>query len=307
MKLIALILGLILERLATQLLHLRELRWFDGYFDFAISRLLTLPPWLLYPGVIAALLIPVVPVLWASLYLAAAFSPLGWPQIMTAVLWSLPYVLFTVLVLFFSLGPRDLGSEVDEYCAAVEAGDTEQSERVLTELCEVEHSGASEIEAVEEAIFVQATNRIFGVVFWFIALGPVGAWLFRASDLFRRRVSFRFNRDPERLEGAVAAVDNVHGILVWAPARLAILGYALSGSFDDALNCWRSYELKSDLPFHRSNDEVVACVGKAAMTGFLEESPNSAAAARNAMRLVHRTVFIWLTTIGLMTIFGWAV
>lgn len=307
MKLIALILGLILERLATELLHLRELRWFDRYFDFAISRVLLLPNWCLYPGVLVALLLPVVPVLWASVYLAAGFASLEWQQLTSAVLWTLPYVLFAVLVLFFSLGPRDLGSEVDEYCAAVEAGDSEQSERVLTELCEVEHSGASEIEAVEEAIFVQATNRIFGVVFWFIALGPVGAWLFRASDLFRRRVSYRQSRNVPGLEAAVATIDNVHGVLVWVPARLAILGYALSGSFDDALNCWRSYELKSDLPFHRSNDEVVACVGKAAMTGFLEETPNSAAAARNAMRLVHRTIFIWLTVIGLMTIFGWAV
>ena len=50
MKLIALVLGLILERLATEVLHLRELRWFDRYFDFAISRLLALPPWLLYPA-----------------------------------------------------------------------------------------------------------------------------------------------------------------------------------------------------------------------------------------------------------------
>ena len=34
MKLIALILGLGLEHLATHLLHLRELHWFDAYFDF---------------------------------------------------------------------------------------------------------------------------------------------------------------------------------------------------------------------------------------------------------------------------------
>jgi membrane protein required for beta-lactamase induction len=61
------------------------------------------------------------------------------------------------------------------------------------------------------------------------------------------------------------------------------------------------------VPFHRSNDEVVACVGKAAMTGFLEETPNSSAAARNAMRLVTRTLFIWITVIAVMTLFGWAV
>jgi membrane protein required for beta-lactamase induction len=307
MKLIALILGLILERLATELLHLRELRWFDSYFDLAIAQLARLPRWLLYPGVVAALSLPVVPVLWASLYLASASMTLQWPQLVTAVLWTLPYVLFAVVILFFSLGPRDLGSEVDEYCAAVEAGDTERQEQVLTELCEVEHAGTREVEAVEEAIFVQATNRIFGVVFWFVALGPVGAWLFRASDLFRRRLAYRAGRNAAVVEASLAAVENVHGVLVWLPARLAILGYALSGSFDDALNCWRSYELKSDLPFHRSNDEVVACVGKAAMTGVLEGAPNSSDAARNAMRLVHRTLFIWITVIGLMTIFGWAV
>lgn len=304
MKLIALILGLILERLATKLLHLRELRWFDRYFDLAITQIQRLPRWMLYPAVLIALFLPVVPVLWASVYLTSATMSLQWSEVMTAVLWSLPYVLFAVLIVFFSLGPRDLGSEVDEYCAAFDSADAETAERVLTELCEVEHSGASDIEAIEEAIFVQATNRLFGVVFWFIAFGPVGAWLFRASDLFRRRLSYRSGRDADSVAAELAAIDNVHGVLVWLPARLAILGYAFSGSFDDALNCWRSYELKSDLPFHRSNDEVVACVGKAAMTGFLEETPNSSAAARNAMRLIHRTLFIWLFAIGLMTLSG---
>ena len=307
MKLIALMLGLVLERLATELLHLRELRWFDAYFDFAIGRLGRLPRWALYPGVLAVLFVPVIPVLWASVYLAAATTPLQFPAVMTTVLWTLPYVLFAVLVLFFSLGPRDLGSEVDEYCSAVESGESEVADRVLTELCEVVHPAASEIEAVEEAVFVQATNRIFGVVFWFIVLGPVGAWLFRASDLFRRRLAYRAGRQTAGVEPFLTAVDYIHGALVFVPARLAILGYALSGSFDDALNRWRSYKLKPDQPFHRSNDEVVAVVGRAAMTGFLDETPNSSAAARNAMRLVHRTLFIWLTVIGLMTIFGWAV
>ncbi|HSG63509.1 MAG TPA: hypothetical protein VLD39_00845, partial [Gammaproteobacteria bacterium] len=148
MKLIALILGLGLERLATRLLHLRELRWFDRYFDLAIEQAGRLPRWMLYPAVLVALLLPVVPVLWASVYLAAATMS-QWPQLMTAVLWSVPYVTFAVLVLFFSLGPRDLGSEVEEYCRAVESDDEEQAHRVLASLCEVEYSGASEIEAVE--------------------------------------------------------------------------------------------------------------------------------------------------------------
>ena len=178
MKLIALILGLGLEHLATQLLHLRELHWFDAYFDYGLERLKRLNALFTYAAIILIIALPLVPVLWASIALRG-----------TAI-WDLPYLLFAVLVVFFCLGPRDLGTEVDEYCSALSSGDTERSEEVLTELCEGDHSGSSDIEAVEDAIFVQATNRIFGVVFWFIVLGPVGAWLFRVSDLFRHRAAY---------------------------------------------------------------------------------------------------------------------
>jgi membrane protein required for beta-lactamase induction len=48
-------------------------------------------------------------------------------------------------------------------------------------------------------------------------------------------------------------------------------------------------------------------VGRAAMSGILDEPANSSQAARNAMRLVTRTLFLWMIVIALMTIFGWAV
>ena len=120
MKLIALILGLGLEHVATQVLHLRELRWFDAYFDLGLARLKVLKVWLSYAAIILILVIPLIPVLWASIVLR-------W----TAP-WDLPYLLFAVLVVLFCIGPRDLGTEVDEYCSAVSRGDTQRSEAVLT-------------------------------------------------------------------------------------------------------------------------------------------------------------------------------
>lgn len=296
MKLIAIILGLVLERVATQSLQLRELRWFDRYFDLGLARARRVGTWLSHLLVIAFLVAPLLPVLLASQALQG-----------TDVRWDLPYLLFAVFVVFLCLGPRDLASEVSDYCAALDRGDAQEARRVLTEISEAERPGASEIDVLEEAIFIQATNRIFGVVFWFVILGPVGAWLFRVSDLFRRRTAFESARDSEGIESASAAVEAIHGVLVWIPARLAALGYALSGSFDDALNSWRSYASEPGVPFHRSNDQIVAKVGKAAMTGFLEEPSNSSAAARNAMRLVNRTLFIWITVLAAMTIFGWAI
>lgn len=296
MKLIALIFGLGLERIATQVLHLRELRWFDPYFDFGLDSLRGANIWLVYPGSILLVLLPLIPVAWASRAL-----------LQTGVAWDLPYLLFAVLVLFFCLGPRDLAAEVEEYCQALADSDADEAERVLTDLCEVEHSGAKDVVAVEEAIFVQATHRFFGVVFWFIVLGPVGAWLFRLSDLLRRRATTIGVGDPERVTPALPAIEAVNGVLVWLPARLAVLGYALSGNFDEAVNCWRQYELKSDLPFHHSNDQVAACVGKAAMGGTAADISDPSVAARRAMQLVFRTLFISVTVIAVMTLFGWAV
>jgi membrane protein required for beta-lactamase induction len=240
------------------------------------------------------LLIPTLPVLLISRSLQGQ-----------QILWDLAYLSFAVLVVFLCLGPRDLGNEVDEYCAALEGDSTEAARRVLLEISEAEHPRSSEIDVVEEAIFIQANNRIFGVVFWFIVLGPVGAWFFRVSDLLRRRAAFESTRNEDADENVSAAIESIYGLLKWVPARLAMLGYGLSGSFDDALNAWRSYDgpLK---PIDRRNDAIVARVGKAAMTGFLDQPSNSSAAAKNAMRLVTRTLFIWVTVIALMTIFGWA-
>jgi AmpE protein len=293
MNLIALALGLTLEHLATHLLRLRELRWFDGYFDTGLRWLGSWPRWTVYPGLILIVAILALPVAIVS------YSLQG-----TDIIWDVAYLSFAVLILFFCLGPRDLGSEVDEYCTARDNGDEETAERVLLEMSESQDPRASDIDVVEEAIFVQSNNRLFGVIFWFMVLGPVGAWLFRVSDLLRRRVVFEHIREPKG-DGHLVEIQAIYGVLKWIPARLAMLGYALSGSFDDAVNAWRGDLSVEHLPIDQRNDLLVGRVGKASMTGYLDEPANSSAAARNAMRIVRRTLFIWVTVIALMTIFGY--
>jgi AmpE protein len=296
MKLIALILSLALEHVATRRLKLRELRFFDPYFDFALARVRRLSRGVAALVLTAFLALAIAPVFWISRVLEETFVP-----------WDLPYLAFAVLIVFLCLGPRDLGSEVDDYCAALDGGDADEARRVMTELSESRHASPRDVDVVEEAIFVQATNRIFGVAFWFIVLGPVGAWLFRVSDLLRRRAAFESARDYGVAKSGLPAAEILHGVLAWIPARLAAIGYALAGSFDDAVNGWRNLEPQDGRPFHVHTERLSAVVGKAAMTGFLERPANSSAAARNALRLVMRTLFIWTTVIALMTIFGWAV
>ena len=324
MTLIALALGLLLERLATTLLHLRELRWFDRYYDKALRFLRGRSPFAVYTGLIATIALPALPVVAASVALQSE-----------EILWDLAYLSFAVLVVFFCLGPRDLASEVDEFCEALDRGDRDAATRVLREMAEAKRPRTSDIEVVEDAIFVQANNRIFGVIFWFVVLGPlglgpVGAWIFRVSDLLRRRAVFEQMRDGRSSEAnlvssqeatlaasqeatsatsqeaTLVAIEAIYGVLKWIPTRLAMVAYALGGSFDDAMNAWRK-ELKTPgMAIDQRNDMLIARVGRAAMTGALSEPENSSAAARNSMRIVRRTVFIWVSVIALMTLYGWA-
>lgn len=295
MTLIALALGLVLEHMATALMHLRELRWFDRYYDACLHVIGGWPRWAIYPGLLLVLAVPALPVYLVSRGLKGE-----------DIFWDAAYLGFAVLIVFFCLGPRDLGSEVDEYCEAKDSGDDEAADRVLLEMSEAERPRTSDIDVVEDAIFVQSINRIFGVIFWFVVLGPVGAWIFRVSDLLRRRAVFEHLRTATGSGEMLAGIEAIYGVLKWIPARLAMLGYGLSGSFDDAMNAWRGELNTTGMPIDERNDLLVARVGKAAMSGYLDEPANSSAAAANSMRIVRRTVFIWVTVIALLTLFGWA-
>lgn len=293
MKLIALLLGLTLERLATHLLHLRELRWFDSYFDVGALRMGDWPKPVATVAALCVLALPVLPVLFISI----AFQD---------VLRDVLYFAFAVVVLLFSLGPRDLATETEELARALEAEDEEASERIAVELLEGRMQGATPSSSeLAAGVFVQATNRLFGVVFWFIVFGPVGAWAFRVSDLFRRRIVFEATRGGASVRYS-RLIEEIHGVLSFVPARLAALGYALSGSYDHAVDRWREFQSEPGTPFFQVNDAIAAAVGCGAL-GEERLRGEAADAARGALQLVRRTLFIWLTVIALMTLFGWAV
>lgn len=308
MNLIALGLGLLLEKLLTRWLHLRQPHWFDGYFDWMLRHLNRLDGVVALIGAAVVALLPVLPV-----FLVA--------HLFRDVLLGLPYLGFATLVLLFSLGPRDLGESVREYVAAQDAGDEDKAMALAREILEkpMPESHPERIKALREAIFVQANNRLFGVVFWFLVLGPVGAWLFRITDLMRNRAVFSlWHHEPgsKRLQPSFArAVLRCHGALAWPSARLLALGYALAGSFEDAVSDWRAYyENTAEHFFDRSND-VLARAGCGAQ-GVTPSGDDlsadgicelEAAAAESAMSLVVRTLVVWVTFIALATLLGWTV
>jgi AmpE protein len=306
MNLIALLLGLIVERLATKLFHLRRLRWLDRLIDAGFGQAQKVANWPALVPVIALALLLVLPVAAISLLLGDRLA-------------GLPNMAFAIIVLFFSLGPKDIGEDVDEYCQALEDGDEERIQQTAKAIVEgdVPDDELQRIHKVEEAVCVQANNRLFAVIFWFIVLGPLGplgAWAYRVTDLIRRRAVFTAGRDdgPQGDESTTAffrdAAVLLHGWFAWIPARLTALGYAVAGHFDAALGAWRAPSEQQDASLPEYNENLLARVGVSALALVDEEDEDldqrGVRGATAANRLVFRLLIIWFVIIAAMTLYG---
>lgn len=306
MKLIALIIALVLERLATQLFHLRTLRWLDYLIDpllNTLARALRFPAWLAAVTCLVVLSLPVV-----LMRFGIGDALLG-----------VPFVMLSVVVLFFSLGPEDIGEEVEAWCRAAESGDDELRTQQAKAILECDPRPNSRMA---DAIFIQGNNRIFSVVFWFIVLGPIGAAAVRIADLIRRRALFQLARaasdtdettlnhgeDATAQASVAAASDAIHSLLVWVPARITALSYALAGSFDSGREAWSvgdSDELGA------RNDHLLANVGSASLSFAVREDETDTESrvreARQSIRLVYRALIFWAVAVAALTLFGPAV
>ena len=298
MNLIALLIGLVIERLATQLFHWRRMRWLDHIIDYGFRQAERLPNWPAMVPVIllaAVLVLPVFAVIWFLGGTLAGFT----------------YLLLAIVVLFFSFGPHDIGEQVDEYCAALEEGDEEKVHNAAKAILEdgVPDDALARAGAVEAAVCVQANNRLFAVVFWFVVLGPLAAWAYRVTDLVRRRAVFDAGRDDadEACSARIRdAAEMLHSWLAWIPARLTAVGYAAAGHMDEAIAALRAPAEDRDLSMSERSERLLARVGVAALAlqDQPDESPSQRAmrGAQAATHLVFKLFLIWAVIIAVMTL-----
>ena len=300
MNLIALLIGLVVERLATQLFHWRRMRWLDRIIDFGFRQAGRLANWpAIIPVVLLGLVLvlPVFAVIWFLGGTLAGFT----------------YLLLAVVVLFFSLGPRDIGEEVGEYCRALATDDEEGVQSAAKTIVEadVPETPSERTSCVEAAVCVQANNRLFAVVFWFVVLGPLAAWAYRVTDLIRRRAVFSAARAEQADDHSVQirdAAEMLHGWFAWIPARLTAVGYAAAGHMDDAIAALRAPTEDRDSSTSARSESLLARVGIAALAlqDRPDETPNERAirGAEAANHLVFKLLLIWAVIIAAMTLYG---
>jgi len=165
MALIAILLSILIERFLGSLEEMRRFNWFDALlawvrgFSWSDGA----------GGTAVAVGVPVLAVMLAA-------------HLLNALWWPLAF-LFALLVLIYSLGPKDLEAQVEAFLDARERGDDESAWLHARDLLgDAEVTNARELtRAMVEAVLVEANERFLGVFFWFVVLGPAGALLYRLS------------------------------------------------------------------------------------------------------------------------------
>ena len=296
MNFLALFIGLGVERLLTHLFHLREFHWLDPLFDRVLRSGRISQPNLAIAAVAVIAAIVVVPVGLLEIGLQDQLA-------------YIPQFIFAVFVLMFCLGPRDLGEEVNDYCKAIENGDEAETCVIANELLECMPVLGDQPPDVEKAVYAQANNRIFGVVFWFVMLGPTGAWLFRVLDLMQRRAVCHARENGAADDAAewpqvVQAILLLHRLFAWIPARLLAVGYMFAGSYDGAMAAWKNFHAMRSGAFPGPTDQLLGAVGSGAAPGHDENSDGVLVRARIARDLVSRTLWmIWCPVLALLTLY----
>lgn len=234
--------------------------------------------------------------------------------------------IFDVAVLVYCLGPKDLDTQVRALIHAYTHTGKEAVRYHLGDIIDVDMASAAQLtmpqmlHAAIEAILIEANERWFAVIFWFVVLGPPGAIFYRLSALLRDNKEALWSDNFVAVTAGAPnsfteAAQHLHAILGWLPARITAISYAIMGSFVDAIDGW-SQGIPNQISqlTHRSssNADVMRNSGLGALrmhdaVQCTAKTPISISHVRNALALVWRTLMFCLGVMLVMSLMSWLV
>jgi membrane protein required for beta-lactamase induction len=204
-------------------------------------------------------------------------------------------ILFVIscVVLFISIGPKTLWQSFEQYFNAVERGDQEaaflslQNESAYDDLPESDDF----IRNATRVIFVESQSRYFGVLFWFVLTGPLGALFYRLAHQYQKDCKQSLN--DEHLE----ILHQLIHWLDWLPVRLTSFLLLLTGDFVKGF--YRVKDYWFDL--EANNYQIISETGVAALGIDAGMPSNQTNENKQALFLIERTMIIYLVVVAIFT------
>lgn len=273
MKLIAILIALALEKWGGHLRPRRFIHGLSAWLTALVRRLGSSADGGF--GVFLVLAFPVLLFALIDFALSAMFEPLA--------------ILFAAVVLFACLGGHCLKESVEALADMLERGDEEGARIQASEITgrRVSEQGDALIRVASEGLLIEANERVYGVLFWFIVLGPAGAVLYRLSGSMERVID-------DAGCGLLQASNRFHWLLGWVPARLSAVGYAMAGSFGHATEHWSAHW--QDNP--DSNRAILISSGLGALLALEADPPQDLLG--ETLALVTRAVAVWAAAVALI-------
>lgn len=214
---------------------------------------------------------------------------------------ALASLVFAVLVLFYTFGPRELEGDCN---AVVGAADAATGEAAAAELRSVPDGAPRAFTAPElvEAVVMASLRRRFGVLFWFFLLGPAGALGYRLAWVTTTTDDPRTRHAARRFGDA----------LDWIPAHLMVLAMAMVSNFDAVTGAWRSWHGEPGHSMADLDPAFLAAVARSGVDadvvagdGATVDTHDPVTEFIDARRLMQRVLVVWLAVVALIVLAGW--
>lgn len=272
--------------------------WFTRWI-----RMVQVQTWLqdAHPGLVILISLAV-PCLLLYVLLSVIEGIFPWLQLAIAV----PLLLYT-------LGRGKYTARVSSYKKAWEARDWTlalESYTNMREHCLCDDTPAfSEDEenwpALHHAMLTATTyrgfERMFTVLFWFVAFGPVGALLYRLSSLYLEEQIDKEGMDCTQPSKLMLLARHWLWVLEWPVVRILSLSFALTGNFVSCLQGLSRFALDTELP--------TAAILRHFVYGSLNMDPtepldedNIPKVFKACLSLLQRTLILWICVLAVVTL-----
>ena len=214
-------------------------------------------------------------------------------------------VVFAILVLIYTLGPREPESDIDAVLSAPDRPAREAAAQELRDDVNAEPLPFTSPALVAAAVLAGLRRR-FGVLFWFFLIGPCGALLYRLAQVAAGDGGELDLRARDGARRFAAALD-------WLPAHFMVLAMALVSDFEAVLHAWRRWHTQPGRSPWELEPGFLAAVARSGVDADIEAGDGGVIAdisdpleeLADARRLLIRVLVVWLAVVALIVLAGW--